>query len=113
MPRPPIHILSAVVTIVLDLFWGVLQGGAIVPVLTMPLLIGFSLITFGSCLWCVFCVQRFVAHDSRMAAITKGLVMGVIAGIPFMVTGTFVGVVLLGWAGLSTATRQLEQKKQS
>ena len=36
-------------------------------------------------------------HGGVSAA--KGLVMGIIAGVPFQVTGTAVGAILLGWAG--------------
>jgi hypothetical protein len=46
-------------------------------------------------------VQRYLAKDSWGASVAKGLVMGIIAGVPFQVTGTAVGAILLGWAGAS------------
>jgi len=45
-------------------------------------------------------VQRYLAKDEWGPAIAKGLVMGIVAGVPFQVTGTVVGVPLLAWAGL-------------
>ena len=45
-------------------------------------------------------VQRYLAKDEWGPSIAKGLVMGIIAGVPFPVTGTVVGVPLLAWSGL-------------
>jgi hypothetical protein len=45
-------------------------------------------------------VQRYMAKDGWGAAVAKGLVMGVLAGVPYQVTGTAVGLPLLAWAGL-------------
>ena len=45
-------------------------------------------------------VQRYLAKDEWGPAIAKGLVMGIIAGVPFSVTGTAIGGMLLAWAGL-------------
>jgi hypothetical protein len=40
-----------------------------------------------------------MAKDEWGPSIAKGLVMGVIAGVPFQVTGTAAGGLLLAWAG--------------
>jgi hypothetical protein len=45
-------------------------------------------------------VQHYLAKDEWGPSIAKGLVMGIIAGVPFPVTGTVVGVPLLAWSGL-------------
>ena len=45
-------------------------------------------------------VSLYLAKDGWGASIAKGLVMGIIAGVPFQVTGTAVGIPLLAWAGL-------------
>jgi hypothetical protein len=45
-------------------------------------------------------VQRYLAKDSWGASVAKGLVMGIIAGVPFSVMGTASGGILLAWAGL-------------
>jgi hypothetical protein len=46
-------------------------------------------------------IQQQTARDSFGEALSKGLVMGVIAGVPFSVAGTAVGFTLLGWSGLN------------
>jgi hypothetical protein len=46
-------------------------------------------------------VQHYLSKDNWGASVAKGLVMGIIAGVPFQVSGTAVGAILLGWAGLS------------
>ncbi|PWH14704.1 MAG: hypothetical protein DDG60_07310 [Anaerolineae bacterium] len=50
-------------------------------------------------------VQRFIAKDEWGASLAKELVMGIVAGVPYPVAGTLVGVPLLAWSGL----RQLKQ----
>ncbi len=46
-------------------------------------------------------IQHYLAKDEWGPSLAKGLVMGIIAGVPFQVTGTAVGAILLGWAGAS------------
>jgi hypothetical protein len=45
-------------------------------------------------------IQHYLAKDEWGPSIAKGLVMGILAGVPFQVTGTAVGIPLLAWAGL-------------
>ena len=45
-------------------------------------------------------IQRYLRRDGWGKAVAKGLAMGIIAGVPFSVTGTALGVPLLAWAGL-------------
>ncbi len=44
-------------------------------------------------------VQRYLAKDEWGPSVAKGLVMGIIAGVPFQVTGTAVGMPSC-WPGL-------------
>jgi hypothetical protein len=94
IPPAPVHPLSALATIILDNIFGVIE-------LADPLAILMTSVTVGvvGTVTTMF-VQRYLAKDSWGASIAKGLVMGVIAGVPFQVTGTAVGVPLLAWAGL-------------
>ncbi len=91
---PPIHALAALAAIVLDGVFGVVE---IVNPLSLVLtsvglgLLGFLATTF---------VQRFLAKDDWGASVAKGLVMGIVAGVPYPVVGTAIGVPLLAWAGL-------------
>ncbi len=100
IPSPPIHFLAALATILLDWLWGIPDLSVILIPLIMVLAgsTGFLTVTL---------IQRFVAGDPWGAAVAKGLAMGIVAGVPFMVTGTAVGSLLLGWAGLSAGSRML------
>jgi hypothetical protein len=94
IPAPPIHPLAALVTVVLDNVFGVLE-------LVDPLVILFTsviLTIFGTL--STMLIQRYLAKDGWGRAAAKGLAMGIIAGVPFSVTGTALGVPLLAWAGL-------------
>lgn len=92
-PAPPIHALAALATIALD------------GVFTVPELAVFSLpmtvVTVGALGFSATAlVQRFVARDDWGVSLAKGLVMGIVAGVPYPVAGTLVGLPLLAWAGL-------------
>jgi hypothetical protein len=94
IPPAPVHPLAALVTIVLDNVFGVFEF--IDPLAILVTSVGVGMLgTISTTL-----VQRYLAKDSWGASIAKGLVMGIIAGVPFPVTGTAVGVPLLAWAGL-------------
>jgi len=51
-----------------------------------------------------------MAKDGWGESVAKGLVMGIIAGVPISVTGTAVGGVLLAWAGLHEWVRPSASK---
>jgi hypothetical protein len=94
IPPAPVHPLAALATIVLDnvfLVVDLVSGPAIV-------FTSLGLGVVGAVTTAL--VQRYLARDEWGPAIAKGLVMGVIAGVPFNVTGTAVGVPLLAWAGI-------------
>ena len=94
IPPAPVHPLAALATIVLDNVFGVIE-------LVDPLTIILTSVTVGVvCTVATTLVQRYLAKDGWGAAVAKGLVMGIIAGVPFQVTGTAVGIPLLAWAGL-------------
>jgi hypothetical protein len=92
VPPAPIHPLAALTIIVLDntFGWIDLVPGAI---------LGTSLLVGGLGFLSTLFVQRYLAKDEWGESLAKGLVMGIIAGVPFQVTGTAVGAILLGWAG--------------
>ena len=94
IPPAPIHPLAALTIIVLDnvFGWIDLLPGAV---------LGTSLLVGGLGFLSTLFVQRYLAKDEWGESLAKGLVMGIIAGVPFQVTGTAVGAVLLGWAGAS------------
>ncbi len=94
VPAAPVHPLAALATLVLDNVFGVVE-------LADPLLLLVTGLTVGTiCTVAVTMVQRYMAKDEWGPAIAKGLVMGIIAGVPFQVSGTVAGGLLLGWAGM-------------
>jgi hypothetical protein len=103
---PPIHPLAALITVVLDNVFGVLE-------FVDPLVILFTSLILGAC-GCVSTtlIQRYLARDGWGKAIAKGMAMGIIAGVPFSVTGTAFGVPLLAWAGLHEWVRFPKRQSQ-
>ncbi|MGD0613357.1 MAG: hypothetical protein ABSB41_17810 [Anaerolineales bacterium] len=94
IPAAPIHPFAALATIVLDNLFAIPDlAGPELWIFTVPLIGGICLLT-------TTMVQHYLAKDSWGESIAKGLVMGIIAGVPISVTGTAVGGILLGWAGL-------------
>ncbi len=94
IPPAPIHPLAALITIVLDNFFGVFEIIDPLLLLVSSLIIG----VVGAVTTTL--IQRYLAKDEWGASVAKGVAMGVVAGVPFQVVGTAVGVPLLAWAGL-------------
>ena len=93
-PPAPIHPLAALATIVLDNVFGVFE-------FIDPLALVLTSVTVGVVgTVTTMLVQRYLAKDGWGVSVAKGLVMGILAGVPYQVTGTAVGIPLLAWAGL-------------
>jgi len=105
VPPAPIHPLAALTIIVLDNVFGWIDfvPGAI---------LGTSLLVGGLGFLSTLFVQRYLARDEWGESVAKGLVMGIIAGVPFQVTGTAVGAILLGWAGANQWINLPAHKRQ-
>jgi hypothetical protein len=97
IPSAPIHPFAALTTIVLDNLFGLPE---VLETFAPPALILTSVTVGVINTVAVTFVQRFLAKDEWGASIAKGLVMGIIAGVPYSVAGTATGALLLGWAGL-------------
>ncbi len=91
---PPIHPLAAFAIIALDGVFGAFE--ILDPFALVFTSIGVGFLGFVS----TTMVQRHLAGENWGAAIAKGLVMGIIAGVPFPVVGTAIGAPLLIWAGI-------------
>jgi hypothetical protein len=100
IPPTPVHPLSAFVTIVIDSLWFIVEAPATLSVVGLVALLPIMLVSIAMCFVSVLLVQRFVSHDDWGASVAKGVVMGIAAGVPYPVVGTFVGSVLLAWAGV-------------
>jgi hypothetical protein len=95
IPPAPIHPLAALTTIVLDNVFGIFELVDPLALILTSVSVGV-LGTISTTL-----IQRYLSKDEWGPSVAKGLVMGIIAGVPFQVTGTAVGAILLGWAGAS------------
>lgn len=91
--RAPFHAQAAVLLLVVDNLWNLADWTAILYVITVPI-----------CFLCVavptFFIQRNKHGDSVGKAMLKALFLGLVAAVPFSVTGTPVGLALLAWAGI-------------
>jgi len=94
IPPAPIHPLAALATIVLDNVFGVFEFADPLALLLTSAVVGvLGTVT-------TMMIQRHLSKDTWGAAVAKGLVMGIFAGVPFQVTGTAIGIPRLAWAGL-------------
>ncbi len=94
IPPAPVHPMAALATIVLDNIFGIVE--LVDPLALVLTSLGVGVVGAVT----TTLVQRYLAKDGWGASVAKGLVMGIIAGVPFQVVGTAVGVPLLAWAGL-------------
>ena len=109
-PPPPLHLLAALATIALDWIWYLVELPATLSLIFLPELIPLSLsLAVVDCL-VVTLVQHFLAGERWAVAFTKGLVMGIIAGVPYPVFGTIIGVPLAAWAGIREIQKLLPPK---
>lgn len=92
--RPPLHPLAAFTIIALDGVSGTLE-------LASPLTLVFTSIGVGllGMISTTF-VQHFIEKEGWGSAIAKGIVMGILAGVPYPIAGTVIGAPLLAWAGV-------------
>jgi hypothetical protein len=95
IPAPPIHPLAALATLALDGVFLVVE--ILDPLLLLFTSLGVGLLGFTA----TTLVQHFVAKEEWGESVAKGMVMGIVAGVPYAVAGTVVGVPLLVWAGVS------------
>lgn len=94
-PNSNLHSFSGVLLITVDnALWGanLVTLGFATPIVS---LLAFLFTGTG-----VFLVQVFMAEDSVGVAITKGFVVGVMAGVPTSIVGTLGGIYILGKAGI-------------
>ncbi len=90
------HPCSGALIIAMDwVFFGVeaVSLGLSIPVM--------SLLAFATTLLGVFTIQIKLANDNWAIALVKGVLGGVVAGIPTPIAGTFIGALILALSGLS------------
>jgi hypothetical protein len=106
IPSAPIHPLAAMVTVVLDNVFMIFEIATPIFIILTSLtvfLLGSVTTAF---------IQHYLDQDSWGVSVAKGLAMGIMAGVPFSVTGTVIGVPLLAWAGLHEWVKLSPPKKE-
>lgn len=91
---PPIHPLAALLLVVIDNLWSVPEFMVVDLPITIPL-------SFLSVFVPTFFIQRILKKNSIRRASAYALLLGVLAAVPFSVTGTPVGLAILAWTGIS------------
>lgn len=109
-PEPPLHILAALSTIALDWIWFMVElpstvSLAFIPTL-LPLALGLAVINTLA----VTLVQHFLVGEAWGRSAAKGVVMGIVAGVPYPVFGTVIGAPLAAWAGIREIRKLLPPK---
>jgi hypothetical protein len=106
MSPPPIHILSALLTMTLDRLW---SGPLPEFIQKIPsdwtvrtywegfLILLIALITFGV----AWGIQRFIAKDENKQALVKAVVLAIIVATPEYTTSGVIGTLFMAWSGLS------------
>jgi hypothetical protein len=110
-PPAPLHILSSLATIALDWIWFLIELPATISLAFLPALLPLSLVLALLDFAAVTLVQHFLADEPWGKAIAKGLVMGIVAGVPYPVFGTVVGVPLAAWAGVREVQKLLPGRR--
>jgi len=89
------HPVSAIVTLGMDVLFFGADSATMGVSLPVSMVLAFT-ITFGLS----FMAQRRLLHDTTNKAFMKALFLGIMAGIPFPVAGSAVGLYILSMAGL-------------
>jgi hypothetical protein len=109
IPPAPVHPLSSLVTVVIDMLWGIIELGATLSVAGLISLLPLIVTCGLTCFLSVTLTQHYVDRDDWGASISKGFALGILAAVPYPVTGTIAGVVLLGWAGIQVIETKIRE----
>jgi hypothetical protein len=91
--EPSIHPLSALLLVAVDNLWVLADWAAFAWILTIPL-------SFLAVCVPTYLIQKHYRGDTSGRAMAIASLLGVLAAIPTPITGTAVGVAVLGYSGL-------------
>lgn len=97
--------------LILGLDWLLFSGTVVTGAVALPIavVLGFTVGGLGTCM-----IQRYWARERWSRAVSKGLLGGVVVGVPFPICGTLVGGAVLASSGLDQirdrAARALVEK---
>lgn len=95
-----IHPGSIIAVVAIDLFWSFIESGltaSLAAIIFLPLLIG---IVFATGFIATALIQRFGSGDEWVSALAKGVVLGILAAVPYFIVG---GISIIGWGFISVA----------
>jgi len=98
--KPPLHPLSALATIAIDGLFTVVELAAAATVVGAVLVPVVVVISGLLCLGVVVGVERFAARQDWGTALVAGVIMGLLAALPFFFLGGLAGLAVLIWAGI-------------
>lgn len=83
--------------LILGLDWLLFSGSVATGAVALPIavVLGLSLGSLGTCM-----IQRFWAKERWSRALLKGVLGGIVVGLPFPICGTLVGGAVLASSGL-------------
>lgn len=88
--KPLFHPASAMVLVGVDALWTLADWAALLWFISIPL-------SFVACSMPVFFIQKFIHREPFFRAAGVAVLCGVLAAVPFPVTGTVVGLSILAW----------------
>jgi len=94
----PFHPAATALLILVDNLWMLPEFLVATLWVTVPL-------CFLSVFLVTLTIQRNLAGNSRSVATAKAMFFGLVAALPFSVTGTTVGLAFLAWAGVKRLSR--------
>ncbi len=103
--KPPLHPLSALATIAIDGLFTVVELAAAATVVGAVLVPVVVVISGLLCLAAIVAVERFVAGQDWNKALVAGVIMGLLAALPFFFVGGLAGLAVLIWAGLHASQK--------
>ncbi len=89
------HPWAAVLLIVVDNLWTLTGWAAFMWVITIPL-------SFLTVFLLTYLIQKRWRKDSTRKALAVAAFTGAVAAVPTPITGTAVGALVLGWAGVQS-----------
>lgn len=93
----PVHPMSAVSLMILDSIWTIPEA------IATPTVVGLIVLCFllGGVTWAgVTLIEKNINHKPLGEAAATAFMVALAAAVPYPVTGTGAGALLLGWAGL-------------
>ncbi len=88
-----VHPWAAVFLVVVDNLWALTGWAAFMWVITIPL-------SFLTVFLPTYLIQKRWKKDSTRKALAVAALTGAVAAVPTPITGTAVGTLVLGWAGV-------------